>query len=356
VFSSFLWYNEEMNKTVNTFDILTCGSITLDTFVEPSEMDIVKKEGEEDTMAFEIGQKIRMRTVARHVGGGAANTAVGFSKMGFKTVCLGTIGKDDHGDFIQHQLKSAKVETKFLNIQKDAPSSASIIFMTPDGRRTVFNERTTHGKFDHFPHGVPHTRALYLGHLDEIETGIFDHLQTWKEKNPKSIIAWNPGKTQFSLGLKHFKNILHLIDLLILNVEEAELFAKKQAKEMPTSALKTKPLFPTHRKTIADVRTHAQMFLEAGVKNVFITDGIGGAQYFGVDGTHLYLPAYENVPSISTLGAGDSFSVGVLSAFLHEKDPATQLIWGSANASSVIQQFGAQEGQLTCADMKNMKY
>ena len=340
-----------------TFDILTCGSITLDTFVEPAEMDIVQqKGGKEDVMAFEIGQKIRMKTIARHVGGGAANTAVGFSKMGFKTVCLGTIGNDDHGEFIQHQLKTVKVETKFLNIQKDAPSSASIIFMTPDGRRTVFSERTTHGKFDHFPHQVPHTKALYMGHLDEVEMKIFDHLQAWKDENPDSVIAWNPGKTQFSLGLKHFANILHLIDVLILNVEEAELFTGKKSTQVDINTLGTKPLLPTKNTHVADVSVQAQMFLEAGVKKVFITDGIGGSQYFGINGEHLYSPAYEDMPSVSTLGAGDSFSVGVMSAFLKGYPSTTQLLWGSANAGSVVQVFGAQEGQLTLEEIEKFAH
>ena len=97
------------------------------------------------------------------------------------------------------------------------------------------------------------------------------------------------------------------------------------------------------------------MFLEAGVKNVFITDGIKGAQYFGIGNPHIYAPAYDEVPAISTLGAGDSFSVGVVSAFLKGKNPSTQLLWGSANAGSVVQKFGAQEGQLTLPEVEKVQ-
>ncbi len=344
-----------MKKPQETFDIITCGSITLDTFIEPAEMEILKKKGSEDLMAFEIGQKIRMHTVARHIGGGAANTAVGFAKMQFRTLCLGTVGDDDHGDFIKHRLKKMHVETKFLNVQKDTPSSASIIFMTPDGQRTVFNERTTHGKFEQFPHGIPHAKALYVGHLDETEMGIFANLSEWKKENPESIIAWNPGKTQFKRGLSYFKNILPLIDILILNVEEAELFTKKKASQIRISQLRTKPLFKTKNTHIADLEKIAQTFLQSELKNVFITDGIRGAQYFGVNHAPIYAPAYDEIPAISTLGAGDSFSVGVVSAFLKGKDPATQLRWGSLNAGSVVQKFGAQEGQLTLREVEKYK-
>jgi sugar/nucleoside kinase (ribokinase family) len=240
-------------------------------------------------------------------------------------------------------------------VQKDVPSSASIIFMTPDGRRTVFNERTTHGKFDHFPHGVPLSKALYIGHLDEIEMEIFDHLESWKNKNPNSIIAWNPGKTQFKRGLNFFKNIFPLIDLLILNVEEAELFTGKKSRTIKLSDLKKTPLLPTKNTEITDVQDLASVFINAGVKQVFITDGIHGAQYFDSEGVHIYSPSYEDMTSVSTLGAGDSFSVGVVTAFLKGKNPATQLLWGSANAGSVVQKFGAQEGQLTLKEIKKVQ-
>ena len=50
---------------------------------------------------------------------------------------------------------------------------------------------------------------------------------------------------------------------------------------------------------------------------------------------------------ICTLGAGDAFSVGLIAAALKGFSSEKQLYWGNANATSVVQKFGAQGGQLT---------
>ncbi|MEM3738674.1 MAG: carbohydrate kinase family protein, partial [Thermoplasmata archaeon] len=53
------------------------------------------------------------------------------------------------------------------------------------------------------------------------------------------------------------------------------------------------------------------------------------------------------VPVVSTLGAGDAFTVGFISALAKGRDIETALKVGSANGASVVQQFGAKYGLLT---------
>ncbi|MCF7846541.1 MAG: carbohydrate kinase family protein [Candidatus Gracilibacteria bacterium] len=342
------------------FDVCTLGSVVLDTFLEPSEMELLSLRHRPEMMLFPVGGKILTKTLARHVGGSSANAAIGFAKLGLTIAALGTIGDDDHGEFIQHKLQQAGVETEHLKIKKRQPSSSSQIFVTPDGRRTVFHERTAHSAY----HQFPRCRALYVGHLTTGEEDAFEKIVAHKMSsrwNKQLLLGWNPGKTQFEKGFEKFRMLFPHIDVLILNTEEAEAFAEKKARQITpqksgAEILKWQNSLPDH---IADLRPIAERFLDAGVGALCVTDGKNGAQYFAeCPGApekvcHLFAPTISEKKPVSTLGAGDSFSVGLLAARLKGKSPAEQLLWGSLNSNAVIQEFGAQEGQLSLRTMQH---
>ena len=84
---------------------------------------------------------------------------------------------------------------------------------------------------------------------------------------------------------------------------------------------------------------------ERGVDIVVITDGDRGAM--SSDG-HAYhtVPAYQ-VEAQSTVGAGDAFAAGCISALWHGKPITQALNLGAANAASVCTQIGANAGILT---------
>lgn len=303
------------------FDLLAFGSLTLDTFVDPQETQIVQDEQGRDMMQFEVGAKIPMKTLAKHVGGSAANVSTGLAALSFTTGVYGTVGDDESGKVIKHLLELRNVDVSGLSVQADTPSSSSIILMSGDGRRTVWHERTTHAHFECFPGCVPDTRAIHIGHLAQEEEPLFEHLANWK--SDEHVIFWNPGKTQFAKGFAHFVQVFPFIDSMICNKEELVLFAGEDGL----------------------VKDLAMKFIDADVKQVVVTDGDNGAYLFTRD-KELFQPTLDDRPPVCTLGAGDAFSAGVAAAYLLGKDEETQLLWGTRNAESVIRKFGAQVGQL----------
>jgi len=327
------------------FDICTFGSITLDLFIESDEVSVVDQK-----FVFPVGDKIGIDKMHKFVGGGAANSAVGFRKTGLETAIFGILGNDFEAKFIEKKLKEEKIETKFLVKTANADSSFSVVLMANDGRRTIFHHRSTQRDFgeDLLPQ-VPETRAIYISHLYDGKQEFLLALPKFKQESDAKI-AWNPGKTQFKAGFETFENVFPVIDVLICNVEEAELFTGLKSVKIgkfDSSILGKKIVVGQELSTdyFADVRNIAQKFLQSGVKEVVITDGARGAQIF--DGkNHFFAPA-PDVPRECTLGAGDAFSVGVVAAFLKNKDLQTQIKWGTMNASSVIQKFGAQNGLLS---------
>jgi sugar/nucleoside kinase (ribokinase family) len=254
------------------------------------------------------------------------------------------------------ELAEHNINTDYLTVAKNQSSSFSIILNSWEGERTVLHRRTSCEKFNEETLlKAPQTKALYFGHL--CARNIMETIPTYKAQHPETFIAWNPGGTQFKLGFDHFKSVFPDIDCLFINREEAEAFTGLQAEVHPfenyTPEMFGKEVTPYkayHPKFLADLRVVAQKFLQAGVKKVIITDGRRGAQVFTENEHLISLP--QEVPVVDTLGAGDSFAVGFVAAALHGENLAQQMAWGSFNAASVIQKFGAQPGQLKLPEVE----
>jgi 2-dehydro-3-deoxygluconokinase len=340
-------------------DICTFGSITVDIFLHPPELSEIRwsnTDGDKSFLALPAEEKIQIQHVIRSVGGGAANTAVGFGKMGLLPAVFGTIGRDENAEFIKKVLKKNGIDTQHIHEEKES-SSFSVILTSYSGKRTVLHHRAMEHNFDiKTLEKTPKSRALYIGHLYDREEELLFGVPDWK-KRTGGMVVWNPGKTQFHTGFKAFQKIFPQMDYLILNREEAEAFTGISAKNMffhkttPTIIGKKIDIGEGEHvpQMLGDLRAIAKKFLSAGVQTLIITDGRNGAQLFH-NKTHLLVPTCET-PPVCTLGAGDAFSVGVITAALQKKDFPTQLLWGHRNATAVVAKFGAQEGQLTQAQL-----
>jgi sugar/nucleoside kinase (ribokinase family) len=84
---------------------------------------------------------------------------------------------------------------------------------------------------------------------------------------------------------------------------------------------------------------------EAGCRHVFITAGADGVQ--GSDGQQHHRRAAYKTHAVSTVGAGDAFAAGALTALIKGCDLERALRLGSLNAASLVQGYGATEGLLT---------
>ncbi len=342
------------------FDVLTFGSITLDIFIpltEDGPIDLEQKDANK-FLKVPLGAKIQAKHSLIQCGGGSANTAVGFSKLGLKSATFGVLGDQSYRGFLMSELEKHNICTDYITFAKNQSSSFSIILNSWEGERTVLHRRTICENFN----GdtllkSPQTKSIYIGHV--CASGLIETIPEWKAKNNGALVGWNPGSTQFKKGLDHYLTVLPHIDYLFINCEEAESFTGLKAKVYKREEFDNEKFgeeicpYVAHRsKYLCDVRPLAQRFLELGVKNVVITDGKRGAQIFNKK-HHFYCPPQE-VPVVDTLGAGDAFAVGVFSAAVYKKPLSEAITWGSFNSASVIQKFGAQPGQLKLPEIESV--
>lgn len=70
-------------------------------------------------------------------GGSAANTIAGIASFGGKAAFIGTIANDEFGKIFTHDIRSIGVTFDASPIANGAPTSRSLILVTPDGERTM---------------------------------------------------------------------------------------------------------------------------------------------------------------------------------------------------------------------------
>lgn len=307
-------------------DITSIGAAALDVFIRaPHE---ITKENEQNFIRFPLGAKIKIEEVVQTCGGGATNTAVGFSRLGLSAQFCGVIGDDEWGQSIVKALRKDGVLMDTAIIVTGEVSSFSIILLdAATGQRTILYAPNVNAHLCDpvFPKDeLSRSRWIFLNHLTDVSCVVLDDLCEIVCATDHHL-AWNPGGSQIRGGYDApiVRDILRHTDILFLNAEEAMEFMR--VKSIPEAML---------------VGTHA------GAKIVCITDGPRGA-YLSDSKECFFSPAMQDVEVVDSTGAGDAFAVGVTWAHIKGRSLQTTLLAGMINAASVIGAVGAQTGLLT---------
>lgn len=326
---------------VVTADITSIGGAAFDVFIHAPH-DTVSKGNGEECILFPLGAKIKVESVIQSCGGGAANTSVGFSRLGMKARFCGVIGDDEWGQGIQRALTGEGVLIDAAVIVEREISSFSIILVdAKTGNRTVLYSPNVnaHLRDPVFARDlVQSSRFIFLNHLSDVSSAILDDCLALVQKPGGCSFAWNPGGTQIKNGFDHpeMKALLRETDLLFLNAEEAlEFTCHGDDTE--------------RRKSILSA---LRILTEAGVRIACITDGADGACLS--DGkSAFFAPIDPETKVVDTTGAGDAFAVGVTWGVFRGHDLQAALRAGMINAASVVSVIGTQAGLLRETEIRS---
>ena len=343
---------------MNKPKIFTIGGATFDIFVQSKDqgiMEFMTETDREKWLCLKHGGKIKVREVVETFGGGATNTGIAFSRMGFDVYTCAKVGAE-HGEEVIENLEREGVCTDFIRNTKRDKTAFSDIINTIDGDRTVLAYAGANKYFSAKDLPVKKLEKadwIFLNHLTEKNSQIPKVLLSVLKKNPDIKLAWNPGKEQLEQGVKKWKQLLSRTEILFVNKEEAALFTKTPyqlagiKKHDPKYHIHTvRDFLPPYADDVSEIMLE---FFKYGVKYVVITDGRNGSQVS--DGKRLYFSPVLSTKRVDTLGAGDSFASGFTSAMILGKNLKTALIYGTLNANSVVNHFGAQKGLLTKSEM-----
>jgi ribokinase len=306
-----------------SFELLSVGDATLDSFVTPAESETLCRLDTKDCfVCFSYGDKIPVRNLEFSVGGNAANNAVGVRRLGVNTGLVLTLGDDSVGNQIIEWLRGEGVDLTYVIQQPSTTSNFSTI-INYSGERTIFSYHAPRSY--EFPVQLPVVPWVYLTSMGQSFRPFYNHIMAWLRKNPSVKLAFNPGSWQLRAGLEGTGDVLSLAHIAFVNREEAE-----KLTGIENSQGKEKELLLAMSKL--------------GPKVTVITDG--GAGSYVCDGQRCLKSGVLPIDAYERTGAGDAFGSGTLSAIIKGKSLEEALIWGTVNAASVIGYVGAQKGLL----------
>lgn len=310
------------------FDVITVGAATRDVFLRSRSIRIVRDDqfstGEAE--CFALGSKLEVDDIVFETGGGATNTAVGFSRQGFSTAFIGRLGSHDaRGREIVAALKEEGVDTSLVAWDKRNMTAYSVILLTDRGERTVLVYRGASAKFQasDVPWSRLRSRWIYVSSLGG---SLPVHRSLWRHAARYNIrIVWNPGNGELAHGLDALKPLFRQTSILLLNQEEAtSLVGLNRFQD---------------REAFGQIRAyvHGVTVVTAGTDGSFA----GDAHTAWHAGTH-------QITVTDTTGAGDAFGCGFTGAFMRSNgNIGRALQFATANSESVIQAVGAKRGLLS---------
>lgn len=318
------------------YDVVTIGDVMRDIFVFPSEDEMEKpinrnlierKVQGERFLLFEFGDKITISDIAYSIGGTAGNVAAGVAKMGLKAGVIGKVGRDNEGHEVLTTLRSAKVNTSYVEIDDNKKTSFSII-LSYRGERSILVFHSFRPTDFEIPAELD-TNWMYVGPLGENYKSLYTKVTAQAaEKNVN--IAINPGSVQIKDGLSAFGGLLRVAKILFINKEEGAELAGISG--------------------IANVRDIVNVLKKTGVETIVVTDGKDGA-YLATQDEFMKIGAYPG-NRVEATGAGDAFASAFLAGIIKGEKLLTCLEWGVTNSASVIEHIGAQKGLLDASLVK----
>ncbi len=275
---------------------------------------------------FPLGSKIEIDQVFHSTGGDATNAAVTFARQGLNVSFIGKVGDDTAGQEVVRVLQQEGISTSNIVVDKKLGTGYSTIMVAPSGERVVLVYR-----------GASHELSAKEVNWDGVKGdwlyitshgGNFDIIRQFvrQAKTRSMKVAFAPGKLELAKPRK-VKALLPGIDILLGNAEEMQqLFGIHNTKELMLNTI-------------------------GACHYLVVTDGPSGV--YVSDSDKIYQAnIYQKVKVVDRLGAGDAFGSGFVSVIAQGGSVAEAVTFASANATSVVQHYGAKTGILRPQKLK----
>ncbi|RBP80106.1 sugar kinase [Marinomonas rhizomae] len=292
------------------------------------------------------GQLANIEEFHRSLAGAEVNVAIGMARLGFEASYISKVGKDSFGQFIRKAISKENIRTAWISESTNHATGFMLKSNVTDG---------SDPKVEYFRKNSA-ASTLSATDIDEnlFKTGTHLHLtgisiavsSTMREATKHALnLAKEQGcSVSFDTNLRptlwpdeatmiaNINEFAFASDIVLPGIEEGKILAGSDQPEV-----------------IAD------FYLQHGVKTVIVKLGSKGAFFktnTGESGTVAGFPV-EKV--VDTVGAGDSFAVGVISALLDGKAMEQAARRGNLLGSLTVQVRGDSEGLPTRAHLSTLE-
>ncbi len=293
-------------------------------------------------VASETGELADCERFIKRAAGAELNVATGLARLNHSVGWVSRVGNDSFGRFILNQLEKEGIDCQGVTVDARYPTGFQLKSKVEDGTDPIVEyfrkgSAASHLSPDDFSSPYFHS-ARHL-HLTGVAAALSDSSLALLHHAANSMKA--QGKTiSFDPNLRP-----------VLWKSEAEMVEKLNAlatqADWVLPGLKEGAIL-TGQRTPDGI---ADFWLERGVKAVIIKTGADGAWFKSASGETGSVAAVKVDNVVDTVGAGDGFAVGVVSALLEGHSLMYAVQRGNRIGARAIQFTGDSEGLPTRAEL-----
>lgn len=308
---------------MNLKKIIIAGNSVID-LVYKGEVFAQRKK--KDRLSLALGGKYVPEEFHQVYGGGGANAAISLAKQGFDVYLWTYLGNDLFGKQVIRNLKKEKVKTKLVRFKAERTPVSSIL-VTPTGDRTIINYRSNADMLELNSAVMREMKKrdwLALFSLAKLPKSNKLKILRQAKKDELKIFLSLHG-SEYLKGFDYLKEYFSLADIIHMNAHElADIFGGN-AKD-----------FNFNKTNFAEKLKIPLLVISYDVKG----------SYAYTKGVIFHQKIVKAKKVVDTTGAGDAFASGFLGELLKTDSIEKALLFASQNASSTIEQLGAQNGLL----------
>lgn len=303
---------------------------------QPGALDVVTV-GEAMAMfvACETGPLEEVSQFTRQVAGAELNVAIGLSRLGLKVGWASRVGDDVFGRFVLKQLEKEQINAGQVTVDNRFPTGFQLKSKElggKDPRVEYFRKGSAASHLsvaDFNPDYFGAARHLHLSGvaaaLSDTSLALSKFAASEMRKAGKTIsfdpnlrpVLWSSEQQM----RKEINALAFAADWVLPGLGEGQLL--------------------TGQQTPAGI---ADFYLEQGVKAVVIKTGPDGAWFKSASGEQAQIAACKVENVVDTVGAGDGFAVGLISALLEGLSLELAVKRGNKIGSLAVQAVGDSEG------------
>jgi sugar/nucleoside kinase (ribokinase family) len=291
-------------------------------------------------VAEQPGALPEVRSFRKYVAGADSNVAIGLARLGYKVGWLSRLGRDSFGQYIRNRLTADGVDCSHVIFDDRRSTGFQLKQQAVAGADPQVEYFRRNSAASHLSTG-DFTPDLFLSARHFHATGIPPGLSTeTRELSHHALSQMRLAGRTVSFDPNLRPGLWASREQMIRELNRLAFLAHWVMPGLSEGRILT------GWQTPADI---AEFYLDQGVREVVVKLGAEGCYFRTADGHGLIAP-FTVAQVTDTVGAGDAFAVGYVSARLDGLDPARAGKRGNFLGARVIQAVGDNEG-LPCREV-----
>ncbi|MCP3714633.1 sugar kinase [Paraburkholderia sp. CNPSo 3281] len=293
-------------------------------------------------VATEPGSLAQVAHFTKRAAGAELNVATGLARLGFKVGWMSRVGADSFGQFVRDVLAHEGIDARCVSTDTRFPTGFQLKSKNDDGSDPAveyFRRGSAASKLSACDYQADYVLGARHLHLSGVAPAISSSSRELAFKLAHEMraagrtISFDPNLRPTLWGsqaemIGTLNELASFADWVLPGVGEGRVLTGSD-----------------------DPEAIAQFYLARGARGVIVKLGAEGAYYATAEGEQGRVTAQRVEHVVDTVGAGDGFAVGVVSALLEGRPLAAAVARGNRIGALAVQVIGDSEGLPTRAQL-----